>query len=442
MGIALLAMSTLEVFSQPGIERALVQKKGDIKGYLDTAWVVLAARGIVISVLLIISAPLVATFFHSPNVVLIIQVVAISQLLNGLTNIGVVYFQKELEFKKQFIYQLSGTIADVVVAVSLAFILRNVWAIVYGLLAGSAVRIVMSYIVHPYRPGLNFDLKKAKELFEFGGWIFVSSILVFLLTQGDDALVGKVLGTTALGFYIMAYRLSNTPATEIAHMVSHVSFPAYSKLQDDLQRLKDAYLKVVKAVTFASIPLAGAIFILAPEFTKIFLGEKWMPMVPAMRVLCIFGAVRSIQNTFGALFNGIGKPEINTKLGATQLLIMIALIYPLTIKWGILGTALATVIPIFICLFLGMRELKNILEFKYNNFCNIIFLPLIATSTFCFALSMIRNFSWYKSNLIYFFTLLNLGIVLYFTIIYSVDKIFKYGLFNEISKLHKSFLKE
>jgi O-antigen/teichoic acid export membrane protein len=421
MGIALLTMSALEVFSQTGFERALVQKKENIKSYLDTAWTVSVIRGILISALLFISAPLIAVFFHSPNVVQIIQVIAISQFFSGLTNVGVVYFQKNLEFKKQFIYQLSGTVADVIVAVSLAFILQNVWAIVYGLLAGTVVRVVMSYIVHPYRPGFNFDLKKAKELFEFGGWIFVSSILVFLLTQGDDALVGKVLGVTALGFYTMAYRFSNLPATEIAHVVSRVTFPAYSKLQNEQQKLKEAYLKVLEAVIFISIPLAGVMFILAPEVTKIFLGEKWIPMVPTMRVLCIFGAVRSIQNTYGALYAGVGKPNLVAKVGGIELAVLIAIIYPLTVRWNIFGTALSTVIAITVSSVVGMFYVQRIIKFNYSRFVKIIFISLIGVVGFSVFASLMKNTVWYSQNIGWFLGLMISTIIIYLMTVYLLS---------------------
>src|SRR4030042_3395557 len=103
----------------------------------------------------------------------------------------------------------------------------------------------------------------------------------------------------------MAYRISNMPATEITHVVSQVTFPAYSKIQEDVPRLREAYLRVLQLTTFLSFPLAGLIFILAPDFTKIFLGEKWMPMVPAMMVLVLWGTIRSIGVHHGSVLQAV-----------------------------------------------------------------------------------------------------------------------------------------
>ena len=100
LGIALLAMMTLETFSQTGFQAALIQKKERTEGYLDAVWTVSALRGLVLFVILFFAAPYVAIFFDTPVATPIIQVIAVTSLLQGLTNIGVVYFRKELEFKK------------------------------------------------------------------------------------------------------------------------------------------------------------------------------------------------------------------------------------------------------------------------------------------------------------------------------------------------------
>lgn len=343
-GIALLAMSALGTFSQTGFNAALIQKKEDIKPYLDTAWTIQAIRGILLASILFLMAPYVAAFFEAPVAKPILQVIGLSVLLQGFTNIGVVYFQKELEFHKQFVYMFSGTLVNVGVAISAAFLLRSVWALVFGLLAGNVVRLVVSYFVHSYRPRLRFEGAKAKELYAFGRWILGSSILVFLLNQGDDILLGKVLGVTALGLYQMAYRISNLPATEITHVISQVTFPAYSKLQDRLPQLRQAYLQTLQVVAFLSFPIAGGIAFFAPDFTRIFLGEQWMPMVPAMQVLAIWGLMRSLGAMSGSLFQGVGRPSILTSIQLAKLALLATLIYPFTVRWGMLGTALAVVI--------------------------------------------------------------------------------------------------
>jgi O-antigen/teichoic acid export membrane protein len=436
MGIALLTMSTLETFSQTGFQAALIQKKEDIKSYLNSAWTVLILRGFILFTILYFIAPYAAIFFDAPEAKTIIQVIGFSILFQAFTNIGVTYFKKELEFNKEFIYQFSGTLADFVVAVSAVLILRNVWALVLGLLAGNIVRCFVSYSVHPYRPHLSKDLGKAKELFGFGKWIMGSSILLFLITQGDDIFVGKLLGTTALGFYQLAYRISNMPATEITHVISQVTFPAYSKLQDNIAKLREAYLKVLQVTAFLSFPIAGLIFILAPDFTKIFLGEKWMPMVPAVQALCIFGVTRAVNATIGSIFQGIGKPNIITFGSGLQLIILVLIIYPLTNKWGILGTSLAVVIPNVLVMFYLSKKLVNIMNYRLANFIRSLLPPIIGGgTTMCIVMFFFQI--WTDESLISFLFSILLGLSVYLIVIYKIDKTFNYGLKNNLTKLFK-----
>ncbi len=433
MGRALLTMATLDTFSQTGFHAALIQKKDNTDAYLDAVWTVLILRGVILLAILFFIAPYAAIFFKAPQAKLIIQVIGLSVLLQAFTNIGVVYFQKELQFNKQFLYQLSGTLAVFIVAISAVLILRSVWALVFGLLAGNVARLIASYSMHPYRPHLSLDLGKAKELFGFGKWVLGSSILGFLVTQGDDIFVGKLLGVATLGFYQMAYRISNVPTTEITHVISQVPFPAYSKLQDNLPKLREAYLRTLQLTAFLSFPIAGLILVLAPDFTLIFLGEKWMPMVPAVQALVLAGSTRSIVATTGPIFYAVGKPKIETRWQIVRLLVLGALIYPLTIRWGILGTSIVVFLSTFVFASgLGFEVIK-ITKCGIKNFGKIIALPLIGgiVVIICiFALKMSIN----SDGIFGFLSLVGVGILLCLGITYLFDRHLGYKMVSLIKQ--------
>lgn len=434
MGIAFLTMSFLESFSQTGFQTALIQKKDDIKSYLDCAWTVLVLRGFILFLLLYLIAPWAAILFKATEAEYIIQVIGISVLFQAVTNLGVVYFHKDLQFNKLFIYQLSGTLADFLVAVSAALIFRSVWALVFGLLAGNAVRCFVSYVIHPYRPHFSLDLKKAKELLSFGKWIFGSSILVFFITQGDDIFVGKLFGITALGFYQLAYKISSIPTTEITHVISQVTFPAYSKMQDNLPRLMEAYLRVLQLTAFLSFPIAGLIFILAPDMTYIFLGEKWMPMVPVMQVLVLWGLTRSIGTATGQVFVSIGRPEIVTKLQFVVVILLVILIYPLSIKWGIVGTSLAvffsTLVPNLAAFFILIKTI----ECRIFNFSKMIVLPLINTGVLILLILLLKT-HWINLGMTELLLFIILSAISYFFMAYLFDKFLNYRFFDNIQSL-------
>lgn len=432
MGVALLTMAILETFSATGFQTALIQKKEDIKSYLDIAWTVLVLRGFVLFALLYLIAPYAAIFFNEPKAAPIIQVIGISVIFKALTNIGVIYFRKDLQFSKEFFYQLSGTLIDFIVVVSVALTLRNVWALVFGLLAGNFARFIVSYLIHPYKPHIGLNYEKVKELFGFGKWVLGSSVLLFFVIHGDDAFVGKFLGVTMLGFYQVAYRISNMPATEITHIISQVTFPVYSKLQDNIPKLREAYLKVLQVTAFLSLPIAGLIFVLAPDFTKIFLDEKWMPMVPAMQALAFWGALRSIGSAAGVVFTSTGKPKILTKIQFGHLILLSILIYPLSIHWGIFGTSLAVVfaslIPIVCTFYIAFK----LIQCKIQIFFKIIALPLINTVIMISVIFIPKTYWCDTVGIFNIFLFVLFGAASYLGVTHLFDKFFDYKMQNII----------
>ena len=426
-GIAMLSIATLEAFTQTGFEAALVQKKENVESYLDTAWTISAVRGTILFSVLYFLAPWIAKFFNSPQAATIIRVIALSALLTGFRNIGMVFFQKELEFDKQFLFEFSSILVDLSVSITLAFTLRNVWALVWGGLAASFVRLLMSYLIHSYRPRLSLARKELRELIGFGKWLLGSGVLVFLITQGDDIFVGKVLGPVALGLYQMAYLISNLPTTEISRTMAQVAFPAYSKLQDDLPKLTDAYLKTLHLTAFLSIPLAAGIFVLASDFTIIFMGEKWMPMVPAIKVLAFAGLIRSIAATTGPILYGIGKPRVDTICQIIRLVLLVAVIYPLTLRWGILGTSTAVLISISVSTFGFSLGVIKITKCGTYNFLKTLILPTVNSAIMIAVIIVIKN----NIALTGFFPLLlivGVGIFTYFVLVKLYDTFFNYDI--------------
>lgn len=437
LGIAMLAASTLDAFSQTGFQSALIQKKDDVRDYLDVAWTTLAIRGVFLFSVLFVTAPLIAKFFNSTQAELVIMVIAVNMLITGFGNIGIVFFQKELEFNKQFTYEFSATIVDLIVSISLAFILRNVWALVWGGMAKNITRFFLSYILHSYRPRIRFDKDKFRDLFGFGIWISGSTILIFLITQGDDVFVGKMLGVTALGFYQMAYLLSNLPSTEIADVISRVTFPAYSRLQDDLTKLREAYLKVLQVTAYISIPLAGGILILSHEFTQIFLGEKWLPMVPAMQILALAGLIGSISATTRPIFHGIGKPKVDMIWQIIRLLVLVAVIYPLTIRWGISGAAVAVLISTFVSA-IGFNVMAvRMTKCDFTSFGKMTMLPLMNAIVMIFIIMLVKM-NFVCIDILQFLLLIGVGFTTYIFITFLFEKLMNYGITKIMKEIFAS----
>jgi PST family polysaccharide transporter/lipopolysaccharide exporter len=209
------------------------------------------------------------------------------------------------------------------------------------MLAASATRVIVSYLMVSYRPHLRFDRAKAQELFSFGKWVLASGVILYLLLNLDYMVVGVVLGVTALGFYRMAYNLSQLVVTELTTVTSQVAFPAYSRIQSDPARLSSAYLKVLSAVAVGAFPVAVGTALLAEDITLVLLGDQWTPMITALQILAFAGLSRALAGTAGPLFQAVGRPDVLAKVSFVRLVLLAIIIYPLTVNLGIEGSALA-----------------------------------------------------------------------------------------------------
>jgi len=286
---------------------------------------------------------------------------------------------------------------------------------------------------------MNLERDKFRDLLGFGKWIVGSNILIFLITQGDDIFVGKILGATALGFYQVAYTLSNLPATELTHVISQITYPAYSKIQDDLPKLRDAYLRVFQLTLFISIPVAAAIFLLAPEFINIFLGEKWMPIVPVIRILVLAGTLRSIAATTGPIFHALGKPNVDTRWQIARFSVLFALLYSFTAKWGIFGTATAVLLSTLIANLGFILSVIKIVKCTTSSMIKFIMLPLLNA-----AIVLITAFPLKKAvqanEISGFIFVAASAVMIYISITYIIDKFLKYNI-NTLIKISIESLK-
>lgn len=435
MGIALLTFNAIETFSQTGIEQALIQKKENIREYLDTAWTIQLGRSLILFIMLYVSAPLVSSFFNAPLALDIIRAFSVVQLFTGATNIGIVYFQKELRFNKSFIFQTYGLTANMVISIILAFVLRSVWALVYGAILGAAVKCIASYLLHPYRPKIKIDTEKAKELLHFGKWIFVSGIVSFLAAQGDHAVVGKLLALTALGYYYMAYQFSNIPAKEIAQVISNVMYPVYSKIQDDTARLKRAYLRVLQLIAFLSMPITVVILVLAPDFSRLFLGEEWLPIVKSMRILTISGFFLTLTATTRVVFYAVGKPEITTFWQTLRLITLGITIFPLAMRWNIEGVSIAVCISMFIPAIGLTFGASRIMSFKLSEFAQSFGYPFVNTLLLTAGM-LFMKWRLIPLNIFEFFMIGCFGLVIYLTATFICDRFTRFKTFSCIKMHH------
>ncbi|WP_281194379.1 lipopolysaccharide biosynthesis protein [Halorubrum sp. F4] len=427
LGIALVAIAALQQFSNLGFEEALIHhEEENVDVYLNTAWVIKIIRGAVIFIIAFLTAPSLAAFFGEPQAEPLIQLLGFTPLILGVQNPAVMYFRKHLNFHREFVYQVGGRLIDLLVAVTIAVVFQSVWALPAGIVAMNLAKAAISYGIHEYRPRIEFDLELGRDMFDFGKWMFVSSILVFITGQGDDAFVGWYFTATTLGFYQIAYRISNAPATEVTSVISRVAFPAFSKVQNDTVRLREGYLRTLQLGTVISFPMAAGIAAVAPYFVHVAFGNEWRPMVPLIQVLAIWGGIRSFGATVGPIYKSIGRPDIEVKLQATKVIIGSVSIFPVAEYFGVTGVATLLVCLPLLTNPIHQYMLMTILETDIRTLLKPAVYPFIGSVLMYIAVTRVSGLV--SMNALSLTLLIAIGVIIYSSVIYIIDILTDYEM--------------
>ncbi len=324
-GIMAMAFSFIfvaELLTSFGFDIALIQRQDATEEHYHSAWTCNLLLGLTITVLMLATAWPISLFYAQPDVFWVVCALAVGPLIGGAENIGVVAFRKELNFRKEFAFQISRKVAGFLVAVPLAFWLHSYWALVGGTLAFKLAGTVNSYWVHPFRP--RFSLSQARALMGFSKWLLLNNIVGFLKERTSDFFIGRLHGPAALGLYNISYEFANLPSTEMSAPLNRALLPGFARLTSDRVALAGAYLNAMRLLALFAIPAAAGVFAVAEYFVPVVLGVKWLEATPLLKLLTINGARLFFHSSICAVLIGTGHPDRAVKTNSIYVVLMIA----------------------------------------------------------------------------------------------------------------------
>lgn len=362
-GIATIALALLEVFLETGVNVFLIQEKSDIRKYIDSAWIVSIVRGALMALILILSAPLIASFFRNNSAVGILLLISVVPLLRGFINPSIIFFQKEIQFHKEFVYRLVLFAIDSVFTIILAFITHSAYSLVIGAIIGVLFEIIISFIFANPRPKLSFNPEYIKLIFHRGKWVTLFGIFGYLAKQGDTIVVGRLMNTSALGQYNLAYTVGTLPI-EASDVVNQVAFPVYTKIAHEKDRLWRAFTKTTTVLILGTGLVSAIIYFFTYPIVSILLGDQWLAIIPVVKLLAIYGVLRAVFGSASALFLAVEKQKYVTVMTFFRVLGLAVTIIPLVSMYGLIGAAYAVIfsvaleIPVIMFLIYKVFKLK------------------------------------------------------------------------------------
>ncbi|MBI2216279.1 MAG: lipopolysaccharide biosynthesis protein [Candidatus Rokubacteria bacterium] len=361
MAIAMAVLKGLEFLTETGFSAALIHSRDDVRAYFDTLWAVQLARALALSIALATAAPLGGWFFAVPEATPVIRAIALVLLLRGLVNPAVVLLRKDLDFQRVVVWRLGGVVVGLAVGISWALVDASAWALVASTVAAQVAETALSYWAVSYRPRLRFEAGRARQLFAYGKWMFWANVLAFIGMYADTMMVGKVLGTGALGFYQMAFELAMLPLTVIGAQVRGVMFPAFSRMTDTAEQRKSFFL-ILGVLSAIVIPLAAFVTVFADGLVAVVLGSRWLPVGPSLRILVWGAGAATLSALVNSLFQARGRPDLVVKFALVQIGSWAVSSYPLLIAWGIGGMAVAVTASCVLSVLVKLVFVTRLLE--------------------------------------------------------------------------------
>jgi O-antigen/teichoic acid export membrane protein len=427
VAIAGILITIMDQFKDFGIGKAIIHRKDNVEDAFISGFNTRLIISLALFCVVFLIAPIWGNFFNDQTISSIVRIFAIVLILENFSFIPNLKLSKELRFKKIIIPESLGYISYSVVAVFLAYNGYSFWSIVYGKIAQSIMNCLSYWIISPWKFHIHFDKKIAKDLLSYGKYVIGAGLFYFISSSLENFVIGKVIGAAALGYYLIAYTWATFSGSQVMALTERVLFPTFSKLNEDIQMVRNAYLKVLKYTSIISIPITFGIFGVAPEFVNIILGEKWAPSILPLQVLCIVGVLSALNSTTGSVYNSIGKPQIPAIVNGINLFLMIMLILPAAKIYGIIGIAALEVFLGIIITYLNFGFIGKYLMIAKYRFIEII-MPQIVSAVLMTILILIiklyiNRFNIFSEfSIVYLIFLMLSGIIAYFMFLFILTK--------------------
>jgi PST family polysaccharide transporter/lipopolysaccharide exporter len=370
--MALTAVTALGALTSVSLDHAITARDLDAGGerlrtQLDATWTAELLRRLLVTLMLAALVYPAARFYGRAELMLILPCAALLPLTQGLQNVGLAILRNRISFARLFWHETASAFVSAVVSVALAVAFRNVWALVFGQLAGAAAGTAFSYLLHPYRPRLVFDRELFRQAFHFGKYATVIGGLAYVTTTADNVLVGRLFGAGVLGVYAVAYGLASLPAGVVMGAVGRAMFPAYAGLAArGLRRVAPAFNRSLAAGSALLVLVTVPLFLLAPEVVSVLYGRKWEAAGGVLRVLSLVGLMRGLVVIISWLHMGLGRPREAAAGKVVEAVVFLALLYPLTSLYGVKGAAYTGVAAYLVGLCNRLLSIRRLIPLAFG----------------------------------------------------------------------------
>jgi O-antigen/teichoic acid export membrane protein len=315
IGMIVVFTGFAELFGEMGFGTALIQHKSPEKRHYSSVFWLNLIIGLLLTVIVMIAAPVVSGFYNEPGLTKLTMLIAINFSINSLGIVPNAILSRSMQFRSIGLIEMFTVIAAGGTAIILALMGYGVWSLVLHMLVSSSIIVAARWWITGWRPPFLFDKRAITDLLGFSSNLFGFTFVNYWARNADNLLVGKFFGTTGLGIYTRAYSTMLLPLSQVTRVLSRVMFPALSRIQDDRQRVKQVYLRSLAMIALVTFPMMMGLAVIVNHFVLALYGAKWAMVTPVLRILCLVGMVQSLDTTTGWIYQSQGRTNLMFRWG-------------------------------------------------------------------------------------------------------------------------------
>ncbi len=392
MAMVLVFINFAQTYTDLGISAAIVHRQDATAEQLASLYWTNVATGILTFLFTWLATPLITQVFHEPRLVPLLRAAAVAFIIGGATAQFETLLLRDLRFRLLAFPEITSSLASLLLGVTLALSGFGVWSLVLAFIGGVAVESAALLLLgfSAYRPLLHFRASDLKAYLQFGLYQMGERLMNCFSARIDQILIARLLGAQALGYYVFAFNLSYRPIWRINPLITRIAFPLFAKVQDDRERLRRGYLRMINVLTTINAPLLIGLASVAPLLVPVVFGSKWMPSVILIQLLSLSGLQRSIFAPIGTLQNAKGRADLGFKWHSMLCAASVPLIYA-GAKWnGVVGVAgILMVLPLALGIPFYFLMLRPLIGRCGSDYAVAIFKPIAAAFAMSFAVAMV-----------------------------------------------------
>lgn len=325
-----------EIFVDSGFGTALIQKQNITEIEICSVFYFNILVGLIAAALLFLGAPFIAAFYNQPTLIPLAQSLSVIFIINSLGMVQSNILVKKVDFKSLAKLNTIANMISGLAAILMAFIGYGIWSLIIQQVSAAAIRNIFYWLYSDWRPSFVFSSKSIHQMLKFSLSILAIGILNRTTESVYYMVIGKLFSANELGYFSRASQLQNFPSHTSAMLVGRVTFPVFSKMQNDPVILKSGLQKILIIIAFIIFPVMAGMAAVAKPLISVLLTDKWLAAVPYLQLLTIVGVFYPLEWIRQQAIQAVGRPELSLRIEIVKklaLFVSIAVMW----YWGIIG---------------------------------------------------------------------------------------------------------